>query len=50
MKMQEYAYHWDHLEALDPDQLVGDLQLTTEQILEAFPKEAMEFIRREFIE
>jgi len=48
--MNEYdlQYHMVNLSQLDPDQLVSDLGLTTEQILSAFHKEAEDFIEREF--
>jgi len=45
---QDYMYHYDNLRALDPDQLVSDLNLTTNQILEAFHEEATEFIEENF--
>lgn len=44
----DWVYHWGHLKALDPDQLVSDLQLTTEEILDAFHDRAEEFIQKEF--
>lgn len=42
------VYHWSHLKELDPDQLVSDLNLTTEEILNAFHERAEEFIQKEF--
>jgi len=44
----EFKYHWDNLEALDPDQLITDLNLSTEDILSAFGHRAREFIEREY--
>ena len=44
----DFQYHWDNLEALDPDQLVSDLNLTSEEILEAFETKARDFIMKEF--
>ena len=44
----DFRYHWDNLEALDPDQLVSDLNLTTEEILRAFSQKAGDFIEREY--
>lgn len=44
MNEQDYQYHYDNLEALDPDQLVADLDLSTEDILARFPTEARRFI------
>jgi len=44
----DMAYHMENLAALDPDQLVSDLQLTTEEILDAFEQIAEDFIEREF--
>lgn len=48
MEPQDFMYHLENLQALDPDQLVADLGLTTQQILDAFPLEATEFITKEF--
>lgn len=48
MTPQDAQYHWENLEALDPDQLVADLGLTTEEILHAFAHVAVEFIEKEF--
>lgn len=44
----QVQYHLQHLAHLDPDQLVNDLQLTTEEILDAFEHVARHFIEREF--
>ena len=44
----DFMFHWDNLEALDPDQLVSDLNLSTEEILDAFDARAREFIYKEF--
>ncbi len=44
----DWVYHWDNLKALDPDQLVSDLNLSTDDILEAFHDRAEEFIQKEF--
>ena len=44
----DYVYHWENLSMLDPDQLVSDLNLSTEDILRAFQHEAQEFIEKEF--
>jgi len=33
------------LEALDPDVLVSDLELTSEEILDAFPEKVAEYIQ-----
>ena len=46
--MIDFEYHMGHLEALDPDQLVCDLELTTEELIAAFPARAREFIEREY--
>lgn len=48
MELHDFQYHMTNLEALDPDQLVADLGLTTDQILNAFMPEAIEFINKEF--
>ena len=48
MTPQDLMYHFENLQALDPDQLVADLGLTTQQILAAFTQEAVEFINKEF--
>lgn len=50
MNFVSFMYHWNNLKELDPDQLVTDLELTTEDILERFSHEAEEFIKREFDE
>ena len=42
MNDTDIVYHMENLRALDPDQLVSDLGLTTDQILAAFSKEADE--------
>jgi len=44
----DHTYHWMNLRELDPDQLVSDLNLTTEEILQAFPRKAEEFNEKEF--
>lgn len=48
MNLVEMMYHLENLEALDPDQVVSDLRLTTKQILDAFPMETERYIEREF--
>jgi len=48
MLQQDKEYHLVNLEALDPDQLVNDLELTTEEILDAFGARALAFIEREY--
>ena len=48
MKLYDFDYHWDNLEALDPDLLVSDLGLSTEDILTRFRDVAEDFIEREF--
>lgn len=48
MDYMDKEYHMQNLAMLDPDQLVSDLQLTTEEILDAFEHIAEEFIEREF--
>ncbi len=44
MEWNEYVYHLNLLEALDPDQLVTDLGLTTEDIIAAHPEKVKAFI------
>ena len=48
MNESDFNYHWGNLEALDPDQLVADLGLTTEDLLDAFSYEAQLFIEKEY--
>lgn len=48
MLTEDFKYHMDNLRILDPDQLVSDLNLSTEDILSAFHEEAREFIEKEF--
>jgi len=48
MNAVDRVYHWANLKELDPDQLVSDLNLTTEEILDAFHERAEEFIQKEF--
>jgi hypothetical protein len=42
-------YHLDNLRELDPDQLVSDLNLSTQEILDAFPQRAIDFVIKEFM-
>lgn len=44
----DYAYHYENLRALDPDQLVSDLNLSTEDLLMHFHEEVREFIEETF--
>lgn len=44
----DMLYHMENLRNLDPDQLVGDLNLSTEEILDAFTLRAVAFIEKEF--
>ena len=46
--LYDYHYHIENLKALDPDQLVSDLGLSTEDIIEAFPAEVDDFLEREY--
>ncbi len=48
MNADDYAYHLANLRELDPDQLVSDLQLTSDELLEAFRYKADVFILTEF--
>jgi hypothetical protein len=48
MNELDYKYHWENLEALDPDQLVSDLNLSSEEILSAFKEKADRFIEETF--
>jgi hypothetical protein len=48
MNTTDFDYHMKNLRELDPDQLVSDLGLTTEEILAAFYKDAAAFIYKEF--
>ena len=48
MNEQDFRYHWENLESLDPDQLVSDLGLSTEDILTRFRDVAEDFIEKEF--
>mgnify|MGYP000167816457 CR=1 FL=1 len=41
-------YYMETLSALDPDQLVSDLRIESDEILEAFPEKAKRFIEREY--
>ena len=45
----DFAYHMANLKELDPDQLVNDLGLTTEQILARFKDEAIAFIYENYL-
>jgi hypothetical protein len=45
---EDVVYHLENLRALDPDQLVTDLNLTTDELLSAFMEEALEFLEREY--
>ncbi len=44
----DMLYHHENLRALDPDQLVSDLNITTDQLLAAFSQRAIDFIEEEF--
>lgn len=48
VSQDEFYYHYCNLLELDPDQVVSDLQLTTEEILDAFPLRVAEYINEEF--
>jgi hypothetical protein len=48
MNNEDFAYHMENLRMIDPDQLVSDLGLSTEDLLNAFWEEAREFIEKEF--
>lgn len=48
MNEQDFLYHLENLYELDPDQLVSDLNLTTEQIIKAFPNRVISFLKKEF--
>lgn len=48
MNELDFAYHWENLGELDPDQLVSDLGLTALEIRNAFRMQAIAFIEREF--
>ncbi len=48
MNDEDFEYHLNHLKNLNPDQLVADLELTTEEILDAFSATAEVFIYKEF--
>lgn len=45
MNVQEYEYHLENLRNMDPDDVVGELELTTEEILEAFESRVDFYIR-----
>lgn len=48
MNEQDYKYHYEMLEALDPDQLVADLDLESADIMARFPNETRNFIINNF--
>ena len=48
MENIDMLYHYENLSMLDPDQLVSDLNLTTQEILDAFHDRAVQFIEKEF--
>ena len=41
-------YHLDNLKVQDPNYVVDVLGITSEQLLEAFPREALRFIEEEY--
>lgn len=45
---QEQDYHMQQLREADPDYIVDVLQLTTEEILNAFPLRAALYIEEEY--
>lgn len=48
MNAQQYDYHYENLANMDPDDVVGELELTTEEILEAFPSRVDFYIRENY--
>lgn len=44
----EYQYHYDTLSELDPDTLVNDLGLSSEDILARFPTEVRRYIEENY--
>jgi hypothetical protein len=48
MNNEDFAYHMENLRALDPDQLVSDLNLDTETLLMYCHEEARDFIEENF--
>lgn len=45
MNKQEYDYHYENLLNMDPDEIVGELELTSEDILNAFEWRVEQFIK-----
>ena len=45
MNRQEYEYHYENLLNMDPDVVVGELDLSTEDLLNAFEFRVEEYIK-----
>lgn len=48
MNKDDFDYHWINLLESDPDYVVDVLEITTEELLAAFPKRAEHFIHEEY--
>lgn len=48
MEGRVVEYYMETLSALDPDQLVSDLRIESDELLEAFSEKALLFIEREY--
>ncbi len=48
MQLDDLNYYMANLMMLDPDQLVSDLNLSSEDIICAFPSEVRKFLEKEF--
>lgn len=48
MNNEEYMYHLSIMLEQDPDVVCCDLELTTEELIEAFPQRVREFIKENF--
>ena len=48
MDEQELEYHLDTLRECDPDYVVDVLEITSDELIRAFPDRARSFIEKEF--
>ena len=48
MEKIDYEYHLENLKESDPDYIVDVLEITSEQLIKAFPNKVRKFILEEF--
>lgn len=48
MNKDDFEYHIENLKLCDPDYVVDVLDITSEELIKAFPRKARQFIEEEF--